>query len=271
MKINVDFEGQELFTLDINHNEEILSFRYDKNVVSGSSLEIYSNLLEYWRENLVDVDLMDFYTMSFGDNLLDESVINWPHLILQNEIQNYWGLVMDEKRNQDLICHCFGVTNKKIQDYLDLHSKEEITIQTLSREVKFGGGCRSCLKRVTEKFQIQLHQKSHQDPIENNQKILNPKIKLIRSFKPLEWAREVEDLWENFKVENEIFDIDLKIINIKIDKEESNINVFWKIVDKAENENSNPKNEFAEILTKFQKVITEKIKRTEQIHFNIFN
>ncbi len=67
---------------------------------------------------------------------------------LQAAIRNYRGLEPLPHEEGEIICQCFGVTDKEIERVArenNLHTREEITNYT-----KAGGGCESCHEKIEE-------------------------------------------------------------------------------------------------------------------------
>lgn len=67
---------------------------------------------------------------------------------LQAAIRNYRGLEPLPQEEGEIICQCFGVTDKEIERVArenNLHTREEITNYT-----KAGGGCESCHEKIEE-------------------------------------------------------------------------------------------------------------------------
>ena len=70
---------------------------------------------------------------------------------LQKAIAHYHGRPFELEDAGEIVCHCFGVTDKLIEQVVgehDLHTVEEVTHYT-----KAGGGCGACHTRIDEVIQ----------------------------------------------------------------------------------------------------------------------
>jgi len=108
---------------------------------------------------------------------------------LKAAIRNYRGEAPEPAQEGEIVCQCFGVTDKEIERVAlanDLHTIEEITNYT-----KAGGGCESCHEKIQEILdRLWAEHKARPQPIE----VRPPRKKLtnIQKMKLIEQTLERE-------------------------------------------------------------------------------
>ncbi|MCY4523331.1 MAG: (2Fe-2S)-binding protein [Halobacteriovoraceae bacterium] len=133
-----------------------------------------------------------------------DPVINLPFMLFRKALLDYRGhpechASILGKKNEQLICRCFGVYNKSIEELI--WQKQIFSLKDITNQLKAGGGCTRCLPNI-EQMLIPA--------------TLSP-VKLALKLEKIKenWPKEIQR--ENIQVD--IMEVDKNKISISINPE----------------------------------------------------
>lgn len=106
---------------------------------------------------------------------------------------------IDEEKDDDLVCRCFNVTSREIDEWV--RNAQHPTAEKLTSELKAGGACTQCLPNITDSIQeisfIRQQQRDGTKPIRMPLENLSPYQaislvdQLLQSLVLKEWGEEM--------------------------------------------------------------------------------
>lgn len=142
-----------VLTLKLDDNERIVEAKFKtfgcaSAIASSSALtEIIKGMTLDEAEKITNRDIAN-YLDGLPEAKMHCSVMGRE--ALQEAIKSYRGIKTEDKKvlEGEVICKCFGVTEKEIKD--TIRANNLTTLEQVTNFTKAGGGCRSCHPEITK-------------------------------------------------------------------------------------------------------------------------
>jgi len=197
------------FKLDENqriHDAKFQTFGCASAIASSSALtEIIKGLTLEEAEKITNEDIAN-YLGDLPKEKMHCSVMGRD--ALEQAISYYRGEAQ-KKIDGEIVCECFGVTNREIERAVTENSLR--TIEDVTNYVKAGGGCRNCHDRIQEIIDSIL---GTERPVEKKPAILTniQKIRLIEET----LDREIKPALQNDGGDIELIDVDGNTVMVRL-------------------------------------------------------
>ncbi|MEK6529096.1 MAG: Fe-S cluster assembly protein NifU, partial [Nitrospirota bacterium] len=122
---------------------------------------------------------------------------------LEAAVTNYRGIKLPEPEEGEIVCICFGVTDKKIRRAIIENNLK--TVEDITNFTKAGGGCGECIPEIEKILKEVLAEKTVKEPVKPKKKLTNiQKIAMIQEI----MEKEINPLLQAHGGDVELIDVD---------------------------------------------------------------
>lgn len=122
---------------------------------------------------------------------------------LEAAVANYRGIKLPEPEEGEIVCKCFGVTDKKIRRAIIENNLK--TVEDVTNFTKAGGGCGECIPEIEKILKDVLTEKTVKETIKPKKKLTNiQKIAMIQEI----MEKEIKPLLQAHGGDVKLIDVD---------------------------------------------------------------
>ncbi|MEK7307515.1 MAG: (2Fe-2S)-binding protein, partial [Nitrospirota bacterium] len=118
-------------------------------------------------------------------------------------VANYRGTKLPEPEEGEIVCKCFGVTDKKIRRAIIENNLK--TVEDITNFTKAGGGCGECIPEIEKILKDVLDEKTVKQTVKPKKKLTNiQKIAMIQDI----MEKEIKPLLQSHGGDVKLIDVD---------------------------------------------------------------
>jgi len=122
---------------------------------------------------------------------------------LETAVANYRGTKLPKIEEGEIVCKCFGVTDKKIRRAIIENNLK--TVEDITNFTKAGGGCGECIPEIEKILKDVLDEKTVKETVKTKKKLTNiQKIAMIQDI----MEKEIKPLLQAHGGDVELIDVD---------------------------------------------------------------
>lgn len=122
---------------------------------------------------------------------------------LEAAVANYRGIKLPEPEEGEIVCKCFGVTDKKIRRAIIENNLK--TVEDITNFTKAGGGCGECIPEIEKILKEVSAEKTVKEPVKPKKKLTNiQRIAMIQEI----MEKEINPLLQAHGGDVKLIDVD---------------------------------------------------------------